>query len=270
MNRIALAVAAVGLSMLAAGCVWHPGICIEDSRRLDFPLTDSAQVVVVVCDDWDSTTAELRCFERRWGCFGPLPWRSVAGPIPVNIGRSGLAWGRGVNAVPRGVHALAGVEGPTKREGDGKAPAGVFELSAAFGYASQKDAYWVPLPYLHLTEDVFGVDDVKSKYYNQLVRLDQVQKDWDSAEIMRREDGLYEWGVLVDHNVPPEPGAGSCIFLHIWRGQGQPTAGCTAMSRDEMLKLLAWLDKGRRPVLVQLPRPVYEKLAAGWGLPPLH
>ena len=41
------------------------------------------------------------------------------------------------------------------------------------------------------------------------------------------------------------------IFLHIWRGAGQPTAGCTAMSQDHLLRVLNWLDPNREPRLVQ-------------------
>jgi L,D-peptidoglycan transpeptidase YkuD (ErfK/YbiS/YcfS/YnhG family) len=100
------------------------------------------------------------------------------------------------------------------------------------------------------------------------VRTDQVTKDWDSAETMLRPDGLYEWGVVEGHNLPPtQPGAGSCLFLHIWRGLGKPTSGCTSMSRQEMVRLARWLDPNEKPVLVQLPMEAYLTLAKPWGLP---
>src|SRR5260370_18579336 len=88
---------------------------------------------------------------------------------------------------------------------------------------------------------------------------------------MLRPDELYRWAILVDHNAtPPTPGGGSCIFLHIWRGPGQGTVGCTAMPQEQIESLLSWLDPARKPLLVQLPAPQYEKLRKRWKLPVLR
>ena len=70
---------------------------------------------------------------------------------------------------------------------------------------------------------------------------------------MRRDDILYKWGVVVDHNAAAIPGAGSCIFLHIWKSSSAPTAGCTAMPESDLVRLLRWLDPARHPILIQLP-----------------
>jgi L,D-peptidoglycan transpeptidase YkuD (ErfK/YbiS/YcfS/YnhG family) len=86
---------------------------------------------------------------------------------------------------------------------------------------------------------------------------------------MRRADEAYRWGVVVEHNTGwgREPGAGSCIFLHIWSGPASPTAGCTAMDAGRLLELMHWLDPLRTPVLVQLPLAAYDRLRADWDLP---
>ena len=62
------------------------------------------------------------------------------------------------------------------------------------------------------------------------------------SEKMLRDDGLYKWGVFVEHNPAAAPGAGSCIFLHIWKDSTTPTTGCTAMAEKDLVKLLRWLD----------------------------
>jgi D-alanyl-D-alanine dipeptidase len=253
----AITVSLAWLCIALAGCIERPTVPAATTQAVS-PLGASRQVVLVVSDNWDATSAVLRCYARQ---AAGQPWQAVGEPVPVSIGRTGLAWGRGLHGNPP-------LPGPAKREGDGKAPAGVFAMPLAFGYAPRQRAGGVKLPYLALTEEVVGVDDVKSSHYNQLVRTDQVAKDWDSAETMRRPDGLYEWGVFVNHNVSPaQPVAGSCIFLHIWRGPEEPTAGCTAMSRPDMLRLVEWLDPAARPVLVQLPAETYGRLAISWGLP---
>jgi D-alanyl-D-alanine dipeptidase len=217
------------------------------------------QMIVSATADWDSVGAVLRRYERT--AVGQ-PWRMVGEPIVANVGRSGLGWGTGL-------HASHPAEGPVKREGDGRAPAGVFRLSSAFGYAAPAEVPWIRLPYVQSDASIECVDDLHSRFYNRRVDRDTIpQPDWQSHEEMRRPDDLYEWGVWVDHNsAPPAPGGGSCIFLHVWAGPGVATSGCTAMAEDDLRALLAWLDPRARPVLVQLPRDAYRAVRGTWELP---
>ena len=190
--------------------------------------------------------------------------RSVVLRLPVVVGKKGLGLGRGVVRLN-----LRGA--PIKKEGDERAPAGIFRLPSAFGYAPSPSARWVRLPYLALSKRIEGIDDPRSRYYNKLVDRSKVAKvDWRSSEQMRRDDVLYKWGVVVDHNPAAIPGAGSCIFLHVWKSPSSPTVGCTAMREKDLTGLLRWLDPGRHPILVQMPRPVYRSLQANYNLPPDH
>jgi L,D-peptidoglycan transpeptidase YkuD (ErfK/YbiS/YcfS/YnhG family) len=48
--------------------------------------------------------------------------------------------------------------------------------------------------------------------------------------------------LVVGYNMnPTQPGAGSAIFLHIARPNFSPTAGCIAVSRSVLLKLVGLL-----------------------------
>jgi D-alanyl-D-alanine dipeptidase len=114
------------------------------------------------------------------------------------------------------------------------------------------------------------VDDASSKFYNRVLERSTVAPDWNSSEHMLRPDGLYRWGVMIDHNAEPvTAGVGSCIFLHIWMGPGQGTTGCTAMTQEHLEGVLAWLDPAKNPLLVQLPQAEYKKLRKQWKLPAL-
>jgi L,D-peptidoglycan transpeptidase YkuD (ErfK/YbiS/YcfS/YnhG family) len=74
---------------------------------------------------------------------------------------------------------------------------------------------------------------------------------------MKRDDELYEFGIVVRHNMNTVMnGKGSAIFVHVWRDSDQPTAGCTAMSKTNMLKVLRWLDPSKNPILIQVPEEV--------------
>jgi D-alanyl-D-alanine dipeptidase len=223
----------------------------------DLNLT-ARQAVVVTTDDWEEIRATLRRYERL---ELDRPWVAVGRPVPVVVGRNGLAWGRGL-------HSGEMNGGPVKREGDGRAPAGIFRLSAAFGYAPAQEVPWIRMPYRQATPDLLCVDDEASLQYNRLVDRKTAPCDWKSAEEMRRSDGQYRLGVVVDHNTAPVlPGGGSCIFLHIWAGPDVGTSGCTAMAPEGMEDLLGWLDPLMRPVLIQMPQGVYEGYRKRWVLP---
>jgi zinc D-Ala-D-Ala dipeptidase len=218
---------------------------------------DSRQLILVTTLEWGSVRGMLQRFERR----GPRDaWRPVGEVFPVVVGRNGLGWGAGLNTQTG--------EGPSKKEGDGKAPAGVFALGSAFGFAQASGAAWLKLAYTPLDDATECVDDTGSRRYNRIVERDSARDvDWKSSERMRSVEG-YRWGLVVEHNAaPPVPGRGSCIFLHIWAGPEKGTAGCTAMEQSRLEELLHWLDAKKRPVLAQLPDAEYVRLRGAWHLP---
>lgn len=217
------------------------------------PPVSSAQALVVVAEDWSSKQGSL----QRWARLGAA-WEPVGAPVPVVFGAGGLGWGVGQHAA-----TLATVDEPQKREGDGRAPAGIFALGPTFGYAEA--APWA-MPYTPSTSATSCVDDPASTSYNTIVD-GAVTPDWKSAEQMRRNDVLYTWGAVVGHNMsPPTPGLGSCIFLHVWRAPGRPTVGCTAMDERALVEVLAWLDPADEPLLVQGPRSVMARLLSVVGI----
>jgi D-alanyl-D-alanine dipeptidase len=214
-------------------------------------------MVVVTTKDWTATEGTLRRFERM-----EIGWQQVGSAIPVVLGRSGLGWGRGLTNPPPS-------SDPEKKEGDGRSPAGIFRLKYAFGYAAPDQVRQIKLQYIQCTETVECVDDTNSAYYNIIKDRNSVEKvDWKSSEKMRMSDDEYRLGVFIEHNtLPTEPGAGSCVFMHIWKGPGHPTSGCTAMSTGGIESLLGWLDARASPVLVQLPEEEYKRRQARWLLP---
>jgi zinc D-Ala-D-Ala dipeptidase len=216
------------------------------------PTVNAKQLILVVSPDWGSATATLRRFERKG-----TGWRQAGDVVDVVIGRSGLAWGAGVNRETG--------PGPVKREGDGKSPAGVFHIGHAFGFESVPR--WMRLPYIQLRDSIQCVDDPASQLYNQIVVPSATTTpDWSSSEKMHAID-VYRWGAVVLHNDPPEKGRGSCIFLHLVDPHGKPTAGCTSMPAAALGALLRWIDPAAQPLLVQLPRAEYDRLRSLWQLP---
>ncbi len=232
--------------------------CASLKPAAEAPAAQSRQLLLVTAEGWDSTRGELRRFERD---AAGAPWRLVGGPVFVNLGRGGLGWGLGL-------HGGALGPGPEKREGDGRAPAGLFAMGEGFAY-DPAEAGATGVPVLRADADLFCVDDGASRFYNRFARRSEVAApDWTSAEDMLRKDGQYRLGAFVRHNTDPvTPGRGSCIFVHIWLGRGVASSGCTNMDAPDMLALLRWLDAAKSPVLAQLPQAEYARLRAAWGLP---
>ena len=263
--QILLCAALVGF---AAGVPLHPSPAVPASTAAvpsPIPAT-SRQLLLVTTDSWNATTGRLQRY-RRSG----RRWTAVGGSVATVVGRNGLGWGRGLHAAR---DARSG--DPAKREGDGRAPAGAFRLTAAFGYSASEST---GLPYVATDADTECVDDAASPAYNT-VRERTPGDAWTSHEEMRRADGLYRIGVVVAHNGPgvdpalvagqggaAVPAGGSCIFLHVWNGPASTTSGCTAMPDAALQAILAWLDADAEPVLVQLPRAERARLARAWGLP---
>jgi D-alanyl-D-alanine dipeptidase len=246
--------AAAGLAAILA--VPHPagGGPLEPAAPID---ATAHQLIVVRAANWNSTAGLLQRYERQ----SAGEWREVGSVVPVNLGRHGLAWGRGLQPSDE--------VGPTKREGDGRSPAGAFRLENAFGYADALPDGAHGFPYLQGKLTTYCIEDVRSPHYNEIIDTSRVGPSaWQRWSPLRRTDGLFRWGVVVRQNSPDVVvGAGSCVFLHIWRGEHQPTAGCTAMPATAVEDILRWLDPTAEPVLVQLPEMTYRSVAIRWSLP---
>lgn len=228
------------------------------SAAASLPWHDAQQLVLVVTDGWDATSGTLQRFERQGE-----QWKPAAPAAPIAVGRHGAAWGLGLHP--------AQADGPQKQEGDGRAPAGVFTLGEAFGYAGQDGTR---MPYRPMQDTSYCIDVPDSPLYNRIVDTREVGEDAakGSTEPMRldlRNDGdpRYRKGLVIGHNTGAVPRAGSCVFAHLWRQPGEPTAGCTAMAAETMDAMFAWLRPDARPVFVLLPRAEYQRLAGEWHLP---
>lgn len=229
--------------------------CSEEKTSVPVPVNTN-QMILVVTPDMDVPGGQLQRFERNAAGI----WEASGDPIPTMIGKNGLGWGIGLHPEVK--------DGVLKKEGDGKAPAGVFILSRVFGFLPI-DSLNVTMPYTYVSEAVECVDDVESKYYNMiLIRRDiWTEPEWNSSEKMLAVGEQYALGVTVDHNPERIPGRGSCIFLHIWGGIDDPTIGCTSVDADNMQRIAEWLDPQANPVLVQLAKPDYQQLKEKWQLP---
>jgi L,D-peptidoglycan transpeptidase YkuD (ErfK/YbiS/YcfS/YnhG family) len=214
------------------------------------------QLIVSVAPNWNTTQGAMQRFERS----AKGDWVKVGEAVPVLYGKNGLAWGRGVLGNDEaGLH---------KKEGDGRSPAGVFELGTVYGSDEHLPA-GANYPFYHVTAVDTWIDDPALPRYNEHVIVDLKNlPSWYDKEHMRLGDPAYHWLVEVRHNMnPAEPGAGSAIFLHVRRGETRPTAGCTSMADNKLQEVVCWLRADQHPLYALLPSAEYERVWQAWGLP---
>jgi L,D-peptidoglycan transpeptidase YkuD (ErfK/YbiS/YcfS/YnhG family) len=217
---------------------------------------DCTQLIFSIAPTSNSMRGESRLFERSRGG----DWELVGRPFPVLFGKNGVAWGTG----------LAGQNEPRlrKKERDGRAPAGVFEIGQVFGYDSNLPP-GADYPYHQVTEADVWSDDPRSPNYNRHIVVDPKNPpDNYTHEKMRSGDFAYHWLIEIRHNSdPPVPGVGSAIFFHIRRGVNRPTTGCTTMAEQDLVKLITWLRARRHPCYALLPAAEYDQKWRSWNLP---
>ncbi len=221
------------------------------------PFAESLQAVVVTTDGWDSSKGKARMFERS---SPKAKWKAAGDIFDVVIGRIGSAWA--VESAPETAATF-------KKEGDGRSPAGMFPLSYAFGFASKPEQ--LEFPFTKIEPSTECVDDPASSHYNKIVDRYKVGIfDWKSSEKMREVEPEYELGIFVAYNsYPVRSGDGSCIFLHVWKDAETPTSGCTAMARNDLERIISWLEPAKNPYYVHLPEAELKKLRKKWALPEL-
>lgn len=161
----------------------------------------------------------------------------VVRATPGNPTRGTLRWPGGMAPAALGRTGISAA----KHEGDGHTPAGTFGV---VGVLYRRDR--IPRPQTRLPVFAIGpedgwCDDPTHRDYNREIRLPHPA----SHERLWRDDHVYDIVVVIDFNLAhPRPGGGSAIFLHLAMEDFSPTAGCLAVSRATMLKLLPTLLPG--------------------------
>jgi L,D-peptidoglycan transpeptidase YkuD (ErfK/YbiS/YcfS/YnhG family) len=152
----------------------------------------------------------------------------IAGPwaIPVALGRGGI---------------LA-----NKREGDGGTPRGMFRLVRLWWRADRDPRPVTRLPVRRIEPRDAWCEDPADRRYNRHVVLPEKAP----GDRLRREDHLYDFIIEIDHNTHPRiSGRGSAVFIHVARPGLAPTAGCVAMPKPTLRRLLQRIGSKTRIVI---------------------
>ena len=207
-------------------------------------LRSATRLLLVTTPDFNSFRGSIRAFTR------PTPgaaWTGIGQPAPIVVGRKGLAWGWTAKALARSGE-------PFKREGDKRAPAGVFTVGQPFGNKAQS------LPgFIKLTRGQhFCVDDPGSPHYGRIVPRSRAGRSTSGEEMSKIS--LYRKGLIVNYPPNASKRAGSCIFIHVWRRSNSGTVGCVAGS-EAVVGQLQKFASGHTTAIAVLPTPAVTRLS---------
>ena len=139
----------------------------------------------------------------------------AAQPLPVALGRSSVK--------------------ANKREGDGATPAGRFRPIRLWWRGDRLRRPITPLPVRRIGPNDAWCENPADRRYNRPFHRSATEP----GDRLRRNDGLYDLIVELDHNTRPRVAwRGSAVFIHVARPGFAPTAGCIALRRDALLRLL--------------------------------
>ena len=132
------------------------------------------------------------------------------------------------------------VLGSERKEGCGKTPIGVYHFDKAFGIADDPGC---AIPYIKVTKDLYWSSDMRDgMHYNELVSINDVPElDVKNSEHLIDYTKAYQYCLNISFNEECTPGRGSAIFLHC-TGNNKYTAGCVAVPKDTMKKIMQRVD----------------------------
>ena len=129
-----------------------------------------------------------------------------------------------------------------KVEGDLCTPAGKWPLRRVFYREDRVQQPDTSLQTLRVSKNMGWSDDpCDDRGYNTLIKTPYPY----SHETLWRSDSIYDIIIELGYNDnPPTLGKGSAIFVHLARPNFDPTAGCIALQKSDLLNLLSLVSHG--------------------------
>ena len=126
------------------------------------------------------------------------------------------------------------------KEGDLITPKGSFKIKDIYYRKDKVKNISNKLKKKIIHKNMGWCDDPRSKRYNQLIRYPFKF----SSEKLFRSDNLYDIIIVLNFNMRPiKKNKGSAIFIHVAKKNYEPTKGCVAVKKKELIKITNFLRK---------------------------
>ena len=131
-------------------------------------------------------------------------------------------------------------------EGDNVTPKGTFKIVKIYYRGDRIKKIYSKIKAFKINNKMGWCDDPKSKKYNQLIKLPTKY----SHEVLYRKDNIYDLILVLDYNMSPTiKNKGSAIFIHIAKKNYEKTAGCIALKKNKLKKLIKIINKKTKIII---------------------
>ena len=133
------------------------------------------------------------------------------------------------------------------KEGDNITPKGIFKIIKIYYRPDKINKIISSIKKIKIKKNMGWCDDPSSSYYNKQVKLPSKYKH----ERLYRKDNLYDLILVLNYNTNPIiKNKGSAIFLHIAKKKYQPTKGCVALKKQDLIQLTSIIKKNTKIKLI--------------------
>jgi len=126
-----------------------------------------------------------------------------------------------------------------KKEGDLITPKGQYKIKYIL-YRKDRVKIEIKLKKRVIKKNMGWCDDPKSKQYNKLVKLPFIF----SHEKLYKKENIYDIVLVLNYNMNPiKKNKGSAIFIHIAKNNFAKTAGCVAIKKTNLIKIIKEINR---------------------------
>ena len=136
--------------------------------------------------------------------------------------------------------------GNKKAEGDNITPKGIFRILKIYCRKDRIKKITSQFRPIKISKDMCWCDDPKSRKYNQLIKLPTKY----SNEKLFKKNNIYDLIMVLNYNMKPTiKNRGSAIFIHVAKKDYKRTAGCIALKKSHLLKLIKKIKKKTKVII---------------------
>jgi L,D-peptidoglycan transpeptidase YkuD (ErfK/YbiS/YcfS/YnhG family) len=130
--------------------------------------------------------------------------------------------------------------GHKRKEGDHITPKGIFKIKSIFYRKDRITHFKSKIKSYAIEKNMGWCDESLSSKYNKLIRFPFKFR----AEKLHRTDNVYDIILVLNYNHNPiKKNKGSAIFIHVAKKNYKSTAGCVAVNKKSLLKIIKLINK---------------------------
>ena len=136
--------------------------------------------------------------------------------------------------------------GKKEKEGDKITPKGTYKIVKIYYRNDRVKKILSNFKLFKIKKNMGWCDDPKSRKYNQPIKLPTKY----NHENLYRKDNTYDLILVLNYNMKPTiKNKGSAIFIHVAKKNYKKTAGCIAIRKFDLIRLIKEIKQNTRVII---------------------